>query len=448
MRKKPYLGAYVYMETFARGLLKHGGFDEYHSYCPDDFFAGPGPAETDRNVDGRNALSFRRLGTLFGGPLPDYAVVHNQTVQPDKAILLRGLLPPRALPMTFQTYTVATNAHLRNFLDLCFLGNGMRPYDSLIVPSSAVRDVLRSMFDSLAEETEGRNAYRGRIDLIPYGIEPELFPERGKAECRRALGIPEEAEVLVSLARISNAFKMNYRRVLAFFGAVARERTAPAILVLAGSAEPREAETIREEARRLGLEDRVRLILNFDDRVKSMILGSGDVFVSLSDNLQESFGIALLEAMACSLPVVCTDWDGYKDLVRDGENGFRIPVAWTVPDRPEFVLAGFSHPYGHEVINRVAAGLDVDENAFVRRVIELLDDAGLRERMGRAGRARVLREFAMPAVIAKYEDLWRELGAMAAADPRTYRDLGPRLRYDYPRHFRSYPTKFSFSGKS
>ena len=51
-----------------------------------------------------------------------------------------------------------------------------------------------------------------------------------------------------------------------------------------------------------------------------------DVFCSLADNIQETFGITPIEAMAAGLPVVVSDWDGYKDTVRDGVDGFRIPT--------------------------------------------------------------------------------------------------------------------------
>src|SRR5690606_25457261 len=51
-----------------------------------------------------------------------------------------------------------------------------------------------------------------------------------------------------------------------------------------------------------------------------------DVFCSLSDNIQESFGITPIEAMAAGLPVVVSDWDGYKDTVQDGVEGFRVPT--------------------------------------------------------------------------------------------------------------------------
>ncbi|MHB8054400.1 MAG: glycosyltransferase [Candidatus Aminicenantales bacterium] len=49
----------------------------------------------------------------------------------------------------------------------------------------------------------------------------------------------------------------------------------------------------------------------------------------------------------------------------------------------------------------------MDEGAFVRRVIELLRDRGLRERMGRAGRESVLKGYTMPIVIGRYEELGR-----------------------------------------
>ena len=57
---------------------------------------------------------------------------------------------------------------------------------------------------------------------------------------------------------------------------------------------------------------------------------ASDLFVSLSDNLQETFGITPVEAMAAGLPVVVSDWDGYKDTVVEGVTGYRVPT-WMPP---------------------------------------------------------------------------------------------------------------------
>jgi hypothetical protein len=56
------------------------------------------------------------------------------------------------------------------------------------------------------------------------------------------------------------------------------------------------------------------------------------VFISLSDNIQETFGLALIEAMAASMPVVATDWDGCRDIVVHGETGFLVRTFMPGPD--------------------------------------------------------------------------------------------------------------------
>ena len=61
-----------------------------------------------------------------------------------------------------------------------------------------------------------------------------------------------------------------------------------------------------------------------DQENKKLTFLAGDIFISLSDNIQETFGLTPLEGMASGLPVIVSDWNGYKDTVKDKENGFRI----------------------------------------------------------------------------------------------------------------------------
>ena len=53
---------------------------------------------------------------------------------------------------------------------------------------------------------------------------------------------------------------------------------------------------------------------------------AADVFTSLSDNIQESFGLTPIEAMASGLPVLVSDWDGYRDTVTHGAEGLVVPT--------------------------------------------------------------------------------------------------------------------------
>src|SRR5205807_881053 len=64
------------------------------------------------------------------------------------------------------------------------------------------------------------------------------------------------------------------------------------------------------------------------------------------DNLQETFGLSPIEGMAAGLPLVVSDWNGYRDTVRDGVDGFRIPTL--MPPTP----------YGIDLADRYALGID------------------------------------------------------------------------------------------
>ena len=49
--------------------------------------------------------------------------------------------------------------------------------------------------------------------------------------------------------------------------------------------------------------------------VSQTAYAAADIFVSLSDNIQETFGLTPVEAMAAGLPVVASDWDGYRETI-------------------------------------------------------------------------------------------------------------------------------------
>lgn len=99
--------------------------------------------------------------------------------------------------------------------------------------------------------------------------------------------------------------------------------------------------------------------------------------VCLPTSYGEGVPRCLIEAAACSRPIVATDVPGCRDIVHDGDNGFLVPTR----NAPELSLA-----IGH-----------------------LLNDAVLRQRFGRAGRARVLSEFGNEHVLGKIFDIYRDL---------------------------------------
>lgn len=61
-------------------------------------------------------------------------------------------------------------------------------------------------------------------------------------------------------------------------------------------------EILQRESRNLGIADQVRFLLEVSDAVKSDLLSAADIFVSVTDTLEESFGLTPIEAMACGTP--------------------------------------------------------------------------------------------------------------------------------------------------
>jgi D-inositol-3-phosphate glycosyltransferase len=149
--------------------------------------------------------------------------------------------------------------------------------------------------------------------------------------------------------------------------------------------------------------------------------------VSPVDNVQESFGLTPIEAMAHGLPQVVSDWDGYRDTVVDGETGFLVPTLWTSSTRDLDAGAMASDSaFDHLAL---AQSVVVDGRALAAAIQRLIDDPGLRDRMGHASRARAESTFSWATVIARYESLWQELSTearRAAVVPRSgLRHAGP-----------------------
>jgi hypothetical protein len=166
---------------------------------------------------------------------------------------------------------------------------------------------------------------------------------------------------------------------------------------------------------------------------------AADVFLLLSDTIIETFGQALVEAMAAGLPLVVSDWDGYRSIVRDG---FLIPtigapagaVGQTLALMDSLDMVGYPTYAG-----TVAAHTAVDVGAAAQALGSLLTSADLRARLGDAGRRHAFTQYAWPVVIEQYLRLFAELDAR-----RTGAVEGPSmnpLRNDPFADFDALPTR-------
>ena len=191
-----------------------------------------------------------------------------------------------------------------------------------------------------------------------------------------------------------------------------RDQLPPFTLILAGAGKQADLELAKSMVDRLQLQNHVRIEGNIPYEKKITLYGAADIFISLSDNYQETFGITLLEAMAHGLPVIASDFNGYKELVEEDRTGILIPTYGSLDQDPWEPAMGLMDPSSARFY--LAQKIAVDMAVLAEAIVELAPNPGKRRDMGIRARARAMR-YHWQAIIPRYEELWHELKRRAMA---------------------------------
>ena len=193
------------------------------------------------------------------------------------------------------------------------------------------------------------------VQVVPLGADHVFFrPGVDTTMVRERYGLGP-GRWLLSVARLSRHKGVD-TALKALAGLASRYSDLRYAVV--GSGE--ELEALEEEARQLGVGDRVRFLTEVPDRDLPALYNVAEVYLGLSRLMEqrvEGFGISIAEASACGIPVVAGRSGGIPEAVREGETGFLVDA-----ERPDGVA---------EAVGR------------------LLDDQELRSRLGAAGRRAV-----------------------------------------------------------
>lgn len=455
----PILGRRVANVGFLRALFARDPFEAYHFFLADkplrDSLAKALDAlAPDMAREGRClVLDRRELPARLASTR--YACFHLSDCinHPAQTARLRNAYSAEIFPITGPMHSLSYADFPVAFLR--HLWPGATPRDCIVATSRAGGRAAEAFFDTL-RAGYGLDGMPGpSIRLVPLGLDPEKAaakpPEPAeKAALRAELNLPADQTLVLVLGRVSHSSKMDLiplvRALGGLFAQPAGGDGAPprgsVSLVLAGWADEGDPfpQTVADLGARVGLS--VRLELRPGERRKLKLLRACDVFASIADNPQETFGITLLEAQAAGLPVVASDYDGYRDLVADGETGLLVPTIGPAPaedDDAVDMLAPvlFDNQYHLLLAQRTAVRTDALRTALAR----LLGDADLRRRMGRAGYERVRAHFLWPDIIERHLALWDELWSLPVPDMATLRRAPHPLELRYSRVFASYPSR-------
>lgn len=324
---------------------------------------------------------------------------------------------PAAWSLTGVTHTTASHAAMDAIADV--IGAPVMPWDALVCTSHAVLATVKLVLQAQQEYLQWRfgtplRCAMPQLPVIPLGVHcgDFAFDAAQRAQARARLGIAADEVVALFVGRLSFHAKAHPHAMYQALQSVARASGGKLALVQCGWTANDAIDAAFREGARLACPD-VRCLFTEgrDAQARAESWAAADLFISLSDNLQETFGLTPIEAMAAGLPVLVTDWDGYRDTVRDGVDGFRIPT-W-MPGRG----AGHGLARAHEVgvytydayCGLTCQHVAVDHDLLAQRLALLVGDKPLRQRMGEAGRARAREVYDWQAVYRQYQALWAEL---------------------------------------
>jgi len=428
LRSNPFGKDVANLELF-QALARHGGYEQVdilglRAGNADDLSRGLyGDAAPSARVTAGSILHQHMAaesGALLRGQPDIYnmAWLRRRTVG-DRAYSLLGLVHTLAPPAMRQLIAMASVAPTH-------------PWDAVICTSPSVRDALERMFDAwggyLAERTGGGPPARPALPVVPLGVDGPRFAALAdrpdaRAAVRGRLGLGPDDILAIWVGRLSfyeKAFPQ------AMFQAVRRaaEATGAKVAFALAGWFPNEADRPRYQAaadrHAQGVD--IHFLDGNDRELLGQLWAGADLFISLVDNIQETFGITPVEAMAAGLPVVVSDWNGYRFTVRDGVEGFLIP---TLGGPTSGLGASMAQRHVMEVmsyqsyVGEVAQYTAVHAGCAADAIATLIRSPDLRRTMGAAGRERVRTALDWPVVAREFRALTDELDAVraAAADP-------------------------------
>lgn len=446
------MGMPVANMEFLKAILTCGDFDNFRFFCADTAQSRSCSNKLQQLVP--TAIS--KVDVLPQAVAPQDLrrqptdVMHNGDFTHFMPYLIEWrnrLFADRPFPITGVTHSLDTVSLHSKFIQL-LLANP-KPYDAIICSSQCAVDMLRNSFAGIREVLEC--AYGANLPgppqlvRIPLGIADREFVPCDKTGARRRLGIPGDCFVLLHLARFSPRRKMDLAPFLeAMAGLKGRTfagRSLPAWqLVLAGAGKNDNLTLVQGMLSRLGLEHEVRIEPNVSRERKELLFQAADTFCSLVDNHQETFGLTLVEAMARGLPVIASDFDGYKELVSHGRTGFLIPTYQSARHEPWESLSGLLDPSILRFYRAQKISFDMD--AFSDAVVRMVFRPELRQVMGRRARIRA-EQYRWSYILKDYQQLWKSLAQearKAGAENNVGANPQPLLTPSMNRSFSRFPS--------
>jgi glycosyltransferase involved in cell wall biosynthesis len=323
-------------------------------------------------------------------------------------------------------------------------------WDAQICPSVSVQSMVQRLLADeaawLKTHTGAVCTHRPQLPILPLGVDCDSLDlnaadkAKHRQHWRNTWQLKPEDICVLYMGRLDLRTKANLYPMLDALELANQQLKAldgPALnLVLAGwFASEWDETTLRAAV--LQACPSVRVI--FEDgrtpEARQGVWHAADIFSSLVDNIQETFGLTPIEAMAASLPVVVTDYDGYRESVRNGIDGFRIrtwqPAAGQATDLIDHhadAILGY-----RDYVSKASAFIGIDIAQAANAYVQLALDPALRQRMGAHGRERARQDYDWAKLIPRYMALFADLAQVREQAKATHAPVTSLAGMRHPR---------------
>ena len=215
-----------------------------------------------------------------------------------------------------------------------------------------------------------------KLQVIPIAVTDALYGKSDRPALLQRLELPKDTKFLLTVGRL-----VKRKGVAWFIGEVLpglAKQYPELVYIVIG--EGQERANIQAAIAKHDLQPHVQLLGRVSDDLYEAAYNGADVFVMPNINVPgdiEGFGLVLLEASSCALPVVAADTEGIKDAIEDGKNGMLVPSG--------------------------------DTKAFQREISRFLADPALAKRFGAQSRDFTLATYQWDKIAGRYIEQYQRL---------------------------------------
>ncbi|WIY62687.1 N-acetyl-alpha-D-glucosaminyl L-malate synthase BshA [Bacillus arachidis] len=228
-------------------------------------------------------------------------------------------------------------------------------------------DAVTAVSHSLIQETNELVKPNKEIQTVYNFIDERVYFKRDMSQLKKEYGIREGEKVLIHISNFRKVKRV--QDVVQSFANIVKEVDAKLLLVGDGP----EFCTIVQLVKSLHIEEHV-LFLGKQDNVAEL-LAMSDLMLLLSE--KESFGLVLLEAMACGVPCIGTRVGGIPEVIKHGETGYICKVGDTL--------------------------------GIAKQAIQLLKNKELHQNMAEQAMAAVYEQFRSGKIVSQYEKIYYDI---------------------------------------